>query len=207
MKGKKEGVGWIPGVLLGGLALGGGLLWLLTRKPSEATSEVAVKPLQAKPWTEADIEAAARMLASENPRGSRALHIEQVWTQLRACKAGQSLYDRITGGSGWGPQGELRPVATTEPATPALRQLAGEVLGGMHPSGLLGARRFFEPAVQDRAFALGEAARKKRAAGQPLSKQETRLLGYRRTAEQVRRKWISEGHKFIGLIEGIEFYS
>ena len=72
---------------------------------------------------ELDIEAVARMLSSENPRGSKELHVEQVWTQLRSLKPGQTLYERITAGSGWGAQGKAaqggrrRPVSTEQPAT------------------------------------------------------------------------------------------
>jgi hypothetical protein len=62
-----------------------------------------------------DVEAAARMIASENPKGSRRLHIEQVWTQILSMQRAQSLYDRITAGSRWGPQVESR-VPWTRPA-------------------------------------------------------------------------------------------
>jgi len=210
-----DGIGWWMGALVGGCALVGGVLWTVTawprtpRRPNALPSD----DWQSKPtFTEADVEAAARMLASENPRGSRALHVEQIYTQLRARRSGQSLFDRITAGSGWGPQGErapgggVRPVSTEAAATPALRQLAREVLAGLHDSSLPGAKQFFEPAQQDRAFAIAERARKKQASGQLLSKAEQRLLGYRRTAAEVRRKWLSEGAQFIGSLDGVEFF-
>ena len=210
-----HGEGWRMGAIAGGAALVGGVLLTLAawprahRLPSAWDEEVGAAPAG---FTDADVEAAARMLASENPRGSRALHIEQVHTQLRACKPGQSLYTRITAGSGWGPQGgrspggDIRPVSTVAPATPALRQLVREILAGVHPSRLPGARQFFEPAAQDRAFALAERARKRQAAGQPLSPEEMRLLGYRRSAEAVRRKWQAEGAQYLGTVEGVEFF-
>ena len=162
------GDGWIVGAVLGGTALVGGVL--LAVSAGSAPSEKRRTVLPSDDWqstatyTEADVEAAARMLASENPRGSRALHIEQIHTQLRARKPGQDLFDRITAGSGFGPQGErragggTRPVATGEPATPALRQLARQVLEGLHPSSLPGARKFFEPEQQDCALAVGVCA-------------------------------------------------
>ena len=168
-----------------------------------------------------DIEAAARMLASENPRGSEQLHVEQVWTQIRATERGQSLFDRITGfdpvtrrRSGYGPQGErsqggrLRPVATTDPATAAFRQLAREVLDGKRPSDLQGARRFFEPAVQDRVFAVAEEARRKQRAGEPLSPKEKGLLKYNYNADGVRKKWQERDHYLlVGALGPLEFYT
>ncbi|MFO0576116.1 MAG: hypothetical protein U1A78_19105 [Polyangia bacterium] len=212
---------WVIGAAVGGTALVGGILLAVAAWPRPAsTPGPTVTPRRpsddwqtAPSYTEADVEAAARMLASESARGSRALHIELIHSQLRARKKGQALFDRITAGSGWGPQGEraagggVRPVSTEEPATPALRQLAREVLDGAHPSVLPGARKFFEPAQQDRAFAVAERARQKQAAGRPLSKNEQRLLGYLRTAQQVRREWLADGARYIGRADGFEFYT
>ncbi|HRI50420.1 MAG TPA: hypothetical protein PLW65_09580, partial [Pseudomonadota bacterium] len=152
------GEGWLVGAVLGGTALMGGALLTLAVWPRAPQQPQRPGALPSDDWqavpgyTEADVEAAARMLASENARGSQALHIELIHAELRARKPGQGLFDRITAGSGWGPQGErkpggrVRPVSTQEPATPALRQLAREVLEGMHPSKLPTARKFFEPA-------------------------------------------------------------
>lgn len=167
---------------------------------------------QGEHYSALDVEAAARMLASENPRGSERLHVEQLWTQIRSRKPGQSLFDRITAGSGWGeqgkrmPPGRVRPVATTEPASNRFRILATSVLRGECPSTLPGARKFFEPEQQDRAFAAAEAARKKRAAGGVLTAKETRLLGYHRDANQVRAEW-SKSSRYVGSIEGVEFFT
>ena len=168
--------------------------------------------VQGEPYSELDVEAAARMLASENPRGSERLHVEQIWTQIRSRKPGQSLFDRITAGSGWGeqgkrtPPGRVRPVATTEPASNRFRTLADSVLRGKRPSTLPGARKFFEPEQQDRAFAAAEAARKKRAAGGVLTAKETRLLGYHRDANQVRAEW-SKSSRYVGTIDRVEFFT
>ena len=211
------GEGWIVGAVLGGTALVGGVL--VAFSASSSLSEKRPRALPSDDWqstptyTEADVEAAARMLASENPRGSRELHIEQIHTQLRARKAGQDLFDRITAGSGFGPQGErqagggTRPVATDEPATPALRQLARQVLDGLYPSKLPAARKFFEPDQQDRALAVGDRARQKQSQGLALSKQERRLIHYHRSAEQVRKSWLADGSKYVGKIDGVEFFS
>ena len=213
------GEGWIVGAVLGGTALVGGVLLAIAASPRTPQPEARPRRLPSDDWqstptyTEADVEAAARMLASENARGSRGLHIELIHTQLRARKPGQDLFDRITAGSGWGPQGErrpgggVRPVATVEPATPALRQLAREVLEGWHPSTMPAARKFFEPAQQDRAFAVGTRARQKQAEGLPLSKQEQRLIHYRRSADEVRKSWLADGAKYVGSLDGIEFFT
>lgn len=207
--------GWLVGVLFGGTAVvGGALAWATwPRAPKRPEARLPARGAAEPLWTEADVEAVARMLASENPRGSRALHIEQIHTQLRARAKGQSLFARITAGSGWGPQGErnpgggVRPVSTEAPATEALRQLAREVLSGVHPSILPEARKFFEPAQQDRAFAVATRARQKQAGGLPLSKQEQRLIHYRRSAEAQRQRWLAAGAKYIGTIDEVEFYS
>ena len=133
--------------------------------------------------------------------------------RLRARKRGQSLFDRITAGSGWGPQGErklgggVRPVSTEEAATHAFRQLARAVLDGALPSILPNARKFFEPAQQDRAVAIGVRARQKQTAGQLLSKQEKRLLHYYSTAEDTRKSWLADGSKYLGTVDGVEFFT
>jgi len=158
-----------------------------------------------------DIEAAARMLASENAKGSRALWIEQVWSQIHAKSPGQSLFQRITAGSGYGPQGErsgqgkVRPVSTQEPAQSVHWQLALEVLSGLHRSRYPGAIAFFEPAEQDRALEIAGRARKKLQMGQPLTAQEQRLQHYRKSAEEVRREW-KKSMQLAGVIDGVEFY-
>ena len=53
-----------------------------------------------------DVEAAARILASENGLKSPQLWTELIGSQLHARKAGETLYERITTGSGYGRQGE-----------------------------------------------------------------------------------------------------
>ena len=178
-------------------------------QPRVARTEII--PLE-RSFSTLDVEAAARMLASENPRGSEQLHIEQIWTQIRSRKKKQSLFDRITNGSGWGEQGQrqapgrVRPVATTEPANDRQRTLAVAVLSGSRASRLTGARKFFEPAVQDRAFEKGEQARKKLASGVPLLKEERRFLGYRKRARDIRAEWLKKS-AFLDTIDGVEFYT
>ncbi len=199
-------------LVLGGLATAGGVATLALWPRPKALPSSGWQTFSGA-YTEADVEAGARMLASENPRGSKQLHIEQVFTQLRARKPGQSLFDRITAGSGWGRQGErqgsggVRPVSTDQPANDSQRQLVREILEGTYASQFLGARQFFEPGQQDKALAIGDRARQKLQNGEPLTEQEKRLIHYDKSAEQVRKDWIRGGSKFIGVREGIEFYS
>lgn len=198
--------------VLGGLVLGTGAVALATWR-STKPGGLPAAVWQTGTYSEADVEAGARMLASENPTGSRWLHSEQVHTQLRSRRGGESLFDRITAGSGFGRQGErasgggVRPVSTEEAASDARRRLVREVLEGMLPSALPGARKFFEPRVQDLAVARADQARKKARAGLALTPQEQRLLGYRRSAEEVRRIWRQAGAQQVGVIEGVEFFT
>lgn len=155
----------------------------------------------------ADIEALGRMLASENPKGSIALWVQQCWTQIRSLKRGQSLYHRITGGKGFGAQNRYRPVATTEPASALHRMVARLVLVGSYVAQWDNARKFFEPRQQDAMFRVAEAARAKHAQGMALTAKETRSLGYEKDAAGIRREWASEGARYVGLIEGVEFWT
>ena len=153
-----------------------------------------------------DQEAVARMLASENPSGGARLWAEQVWTQIRGS-GGRSLAQTITGGMGYGVQLGARPVSTAEPATQKTRAFAADFLASRPASTLDGARRFFEPAQQDRAFAIGESGRRKRAAGLPLSQQEQRLIFYKSNASGIRARWTAKSHRYVGTIEGVEFWT
>lgn len=154
-----------------------------------------------------DLEALARMIASENPRGSQRLWVEQIWTQLRARKPSQSIYDRITGGKGWGDQDSRRPVSTVNPPTAKHLMLARLVLLGDAVSEFGKSRKFFEPRQQDLAFRVAEVARAKQRRGEAITDQEKRLLGYRHDADGIRRKWSSEGSQLVGTIDDVEFWS
>jgi hypothetical protein len=153
-----------------------------------------------------DWEAIARMLASENPSGGAQLWIEQVWTQIRSA-GNRTLAATITGGTSYGTQGGRRPVSTDNAATSRTRDFAASFLGVRPESQLTGARRFFEPIQQDRAFAVGESARRKRAAGQLLSEQEARLIHYKSDAAGIRARWSAKRHRYVGTIEGVEFWT
>lgn len=159
-------------------------------------------------YSDADVEAAARMLASENPKASLAVKAEQLLIQVRAAKRDrQTLAERITGGKGYGPQGGPRPVATTQPATEDLRQQAILILSGAVPAKFPEAKSFFEPEQQDRAFAIAERARAKQAKGEKLTQQEARLLIYKSDAADIRRRWAARGERYLGTVDEIEFWT
>lgn len=186
---------------LGALCIGVGLL-------AAAGGTQAPRTSGGEPEANAhDVEALARMLASENPNGSLLLWVEQCWTQIHSLKRGQSLFSRITAGRGYGPQNKYRPVATTEPARPIHRAVARLVLLGSKAATWANARKFFEPAQQDAMFMLAESARAKRARGEPLTARETRALGYEKDAAAVRREWSSDGSRPLGQIDGVEFWT
>ena len=175
-------------VLLSGLLSG-------RRSPRVALSDSA-----------ADEEAIGRMLASENESGSETLWAELIWSQLRSLGK-SSIWQRITAGMGYGPHGRARPVASDKPATAATRAYAARFLAELPPSNLPGARRFFEPLQQDRAYRIAESARRKIASGQPLTRQEQRLRLYQSDAADIRRRWSSKGHRYVGTVEGVEFWT
>lgn len=207
---RKQSNSWGPIVpLLGGVVGLGGLLAALML--NQRTPSVRMGLI---PFDDQDVEAAARMLASENPRGPQELHVEQIYTQIRrAMNRGVKLYDQITAGSGYGEQGERagrgsrRPVSTAKPATAELRARARAILEGAHPSRFAGATKFFEPIEQEHAFAIAETARSKKSVGLPLSEREERLLKYKRDADSVRKEWQREGARLLGSLGGVEFWS
>ncbi len=186
------------------LSLGVGVAVFLAR-PQKSSPQGGPGPL--------DVEALGRMFASENPRGSERLKIEQAWTQIRSKKPAQSLYERITAGSGWGSQGEraggggVRPVSTKNPASPADLALAQRILDGMAESIVPGAKQFFEPAQQDRLYRLAQAIKDKRGTGHELSERDRHLLRYRSDAEGIRRRWQEDGAQRVDTIDGIEFWT
>lgn len=180
-------------------------------RPEASAPEPSLEP--SRPVAEPDpldIEAAARMIASENPSADERVKIEQIWAELRSRGKGESLYHRITGGNGWGPQvRKLRPVATTKPARPADIELARGVLRGELPSTLPGARKYFDPEQEDRIYQQVTKARAELAAGRPISKRSQELIdaGYHRTAQDVRDKWTREGTRFVGTVGPVEFWT
>ena len=154
----------------------------------------------------ADEEAIARMLASENPDGSAELWTEQIWSQLRSLGK-SSIWWHLTGGKGYGPQGGARPVATHQAPTAATRAFAARFLATLPPSSLPGARQFFEPVQQDRAFAIAEEGRRKAAKGLPLTPQEQRLRLYFSDATDIRKRWSRKGYRYVGTVDGVEFWT
>ena len=197
---------WVGLGLLGASTVGA--LVLTAGKPQEPSPSHTPPPPKDVP--ERDVEALARMFASENPGGSDALLIEQAFTQLRQVKT--SLHARITAGSGYGQQGDaasgggVRPVSSDKMPSDKHLKLATEVLAGAHRPKWAGADNFFEPSQQDKAFAIAETARKKQAAGIALSEQEKRLIKYKHNADGIRQLRRADGFTLLGAIDGVEFW-
>lgn len=213
---------WLAGLLFGSGAAGG--LYLLTRSIDEGgvvpgtvldadttrPITLPVQPGEGSAYTDQDVEAAARMVASENPSAGREVWVEQIWTQIRARKRGQSLYDRITGGTGaWGPQNKRRPVSTSLEAAPIHREVARAVLSGAAPSKLDGARKYFDPSEQDKVFAQVQAGRAALARGEAIKPRTQQLidLGYKLDADGVRARWGANGGRLVGAIGPVEFWT
>lgn len=179
----------------------------------------APSPPPLSSFDDQDVEAAARMVASENPSAGPDVWVEQIWTQIRALRPDQHLHQRITGGHGYGEQGSVRdasgtrigarPVSTAHNANEEHRQLARQVLRGERPSQLLGARKYFDPDQQDAVFRQVEQGKKDAAAGRPVSKRTQQLiaLGYQLDANGVRAKWAKDGTKKVGTIGPVEFWT
>lgn len=197
------------GVLLLGLAAA--FLFTRGRGGGEASSTAPAPPSAPRryTYTAADLMAAARMIASENPTASEDVWVEQIHSQLRSLGPLQSLHDRITGGKGYGPQGGSRPVTTVREPRPAHLRVAREVLEGQRPSKLDGARKFFNPREEDAVYDQVHKGKEDLAAGRPVSARTKELmaLGYQRTAQDVRDKWQGEGKHLVGTVGPLEFWT
>ena len=181
------------------------------RTPLQSGGPTPNVPPQLSGFTDDDLDAAARMLAGEKGNGSRALWTELIWSQLHARRPGETLYERITAGSGYGTQGakswpgKARPVSTDQAALPVHRSFALEVLAGLHPARFPTAIAFFEPALQDKVFRIAEGAREKLRKGLPLTAQEERLRHHKKSAADVRADW-EQTMRMAGTLDGVEFY-
>lgn len=199
------------GWLIGGLGLAGGVALGARALAESAGVQGLIGAGGAdRPYTPLDLEAAARVAASENPSAGQQVWIEQIWTQIRQQKRGQSLYDRITGGTKqWGPQSGRRPVSTDKAASPLHFAVAERVLSGAEPSSLPGARKFFDPGQQDRVYAQVQKGKEILAAGGKVSPRTKQLidLGYSKTAQEVRDGWASDGDRMVGTIGPVEFWT
>jgi hypothetical protein len=181
--------------VIGAMALVAGLL-SGKRSPRVALSDSA-----------ADEEAIARMLASENERGSERLWAELIWSQLRSLGSA-SIWQHITAGQGYGPQGGARPVSSDKPATAATRAYAARFLAELAT---------VEPArsaalLSSHSSKIGPSplpsqARRKLASGQPLTRQEQRLRSTSPTPTTSGGAGPAKGHRYVGTVEGVEFWT
>lgn len=111
------------------------------------------------PRTTLDELAAARLIASERGDGTVTEWACIVDAELnRAAAAGRSLFDSLTRGHGFGPQGAQRPASTRLDPHEGHLAAARLVIAGEARGIARGAVRFFDPATQD-ALARGKPAR------------------------------------------------
>lgn len=165
-----------------GLGVAGAILfWPRKRESGDAGGEgVSVSD---------EAEALARVIVSE--AGSSRYSDEErrmiAWTvRNRARRRGTTIAHLVC--SPCGKQGKDRPFSSAQPATPAARVIARQVLAAPEsadPTG--GAFAFFEPRVQDKLVAEGRP-------------------GYRYSSAELREKWQREGQRPKGTVGAFEFY-
>lgn len=195
---------------LSGAVAAGGAAWFVTRpvegEPAppidlpEAPDSISVDPSTGAvrpgggsgiPSTQEEIEALARVIASEAGSGTPAEQRCIAWC-VRNRFRGKSIYAKQ---HPWRSQkGGDPPFSSARPASDAHRRLAGEVLAAdqsQDPTG--GATSFFEPRMQDLFFKAGELARKgetgdRRIDGVLLT-DISRFKFYKKDAAAIRASW------------------
>lgn len=157
-----------------------------------------------------EVEALARVIASEAGSGSRGEQVAIAWTERNRARAkGKSLYDTFYP---WRSQkGGDPPASSARAATDGTRSIAKDVLSqpqSKDPTG--GATSFFEPKMQDIFYAAGVMARDGKVGDAVISGVKltdiTRFKNYKRDAAGIRQKWESEGSVLCATAGRFEFY-
>ena len=156
-------------------------------EPSDAAQESSLpaEPPTLVGFSDEDVEAAARMLASENERAVRSSGPSRLGVSFmlarrakRSTSALRQDRDMARKESGFG---LARPVLYRRKRGASIhRRWAHEVPSGLHRPRFGSAIAFFEPEQMDKAYAVAQRARAKQKQGLNLTKQERRLLGYPR---------------------------
>lgn len=144
-----------------------------------------------------EIEALARVIASEAGRGTSAEQRSIGWTVRNRFRGG-SIYDGKGKSGGEYPWREQRgsnpPFASSKDATDATRALAREILAAdqaQDPTG--GATAFFEPALQDALAKAGALARAGETGARVIDgiklSDIARFKAYKKSADDVRMGW------------------
>lgn len=185
-----------------GLAIAAGGLtaaiaaWMLTRSDEgEPAAPVALPDVPGGgsgiPSTQEEIEALARVIASEAGSGTDAEQRAIAWT-VRNRFRGKSIYAKQYP---WRSQkGSDPPFSSAREAKDAHRKHAAQVLAAdqaQDPTG--GATSFFEPKMQDAFFKAGELARKGETGDRVIDGVKltdiTRFKNYRKDAAGIRSSW------------------
>lgn len=196
--------------LAGAAAAATGAAWLYARTPEgepaapielpEAPGSIAVDLATGAvqpgggsgiPSTAEEIEALARVIASEAGTGSEAEKRCIAWTVRNRFRGG-SIYRKQFP---WrAQQGGDPPFSSARPATEATRRVAIEVLAAdqaQDPTG--GATSFFEPKMQDAFFQAGELARAGETGDRVIDgvrlSDITRFRSYKKDAAAIRESW------------------
>jgi hypothetical protein len=192
-----------------------GVTYWLARKgleegePAEPVELVELPGGQAGiPSTSEEIEALARIIASEAGSGSLDEQRAIGWTARNRFR-GKSVYAKQFP---WRAQkGSDPPFSSARPAGAAHRKLAAEILAAdqsQDPTG--GATAFFEPRMQDIFAKAGAMARAGEVGDTTIDGQRltdiTRFKNYRKTADDIRRSW-SKGSALYTTVGRFEFWA
>lgn len=140
------------------------------------------KPMELIIPEEDDVEAMARMIASENPNDSVLIQSAIAWAaKNEAERRGKTVADLLMpNGIPSGQNTGGRYASTRNPSTYATRQVAYDVLSGATPDPTGGAIQFDSPRAQRAALARN-------------------VSGYSKTPEQVAASRMSEGKELVTL--------
>jgi hypothetical protein len=158
-------------------------------------------------YTEDDLEALARMLASEFQKGTEEEMRAAAWATRNAAGIKSISIKDMLAPSDFGPQGGDRAFASTRlEATGETYELAGQVLDAVaeaDPTG--GACDFWKPEQQDRLKVAGDVYRAalKRNDGLLAGKYQA-FRGYTKGASDMRSEYLKRGMRPIKTVGAIE---
>lgn len=161
-------------------------VWIWVLIALAATGLIAAiffsKPMELVIPDSDDVEALARMIASENPRDSVLIQTAIAWTAVNEAKRRRkSVADLLMpGGIPSGQNTGGRYASTRNPSTPATTAVAYDVLSGRSSDPTGGAIQFDSPKAQRAALARN-------------------VSGYSKSPEQVAASRIAEGKELVTL--------
>ena len=113
-----------------------------------------------------EVEALARVIASEVGRGTLAERVAIAWCARNRARVRGTMIARLVCSPCGKSQGNRRPFSTMQPASPATRELAAIVLASPQSEDpTQGATSCFEPALQDRLHREGRPGHRLDARG------------------------------------------